>query len=182
MQFSFVGGDQGDWQVADMRTICGDVLAPVEYVDVVDHFPSSAPENGWLLRGVVSNLRYAERGEVKQLQAIQPPLQRPEATCAVLIPLRKTPAWWALPQDERRAIFEQHSMHTQIGLEYLPAIARKLHHGRDLGEPFDFLTWFEFAPHHTSLFDDLLRRLRASLEWSYVEREVEVRLVRVNAP
>jgi hypothetical protein len=164
-----------------MRTVCGDELAPVDYVDVVDNIPASKPSEGWLLRGVVSNLRYTEREELKQLQAIQPALQRPEATCAVLIPIRKTAAWWALPQDERRAIFEQHSMHTQIGLEYLPAIARKLHHGRDLGEPFDFLTWFEFAPHHKPLFDDLLRRLRASLEWSYVDREVEVRLLRAAA-
>lgn len=69
-------------------------------------------------------------------------------------------------------------MHTQIGLAYLPAVARKLHHCRDLGEPFDFLTWFEFAPQHGKAFDELLARLRDTLEWSYVEREVEIRLLR----
>ncbi|WP_200946873.1 MULTISPECIES: hypothetical protein [unclassified Roseateles] len=65
-------------------------------------------------------------------------------------------------------------------MRYLPAIARRLHHGRDLGEaePFDFLTWFEFAPGHASAFDDLLAALRASPEWAYVDRELEIRLAR----
>jgi len=46
-----------------------------------------------------------------------------------------------LTQDERRAVFEEQSHHTAIGLKYLPATARRLHHCRDLGteEPFDFL-------------------------------------------
>ena len=62
----------------------------------------------------------------------------------MLIPIRKNTKWWALTQDERRQIFEEQSNHTQIGLEYLPAIARRLHHCRDLAEPepFDFLTWY----------------------------------------
>ena len=60
-------------------------------------------------------------------------------------------------------------------MDYLPAIARRLHHCRDLSEsePFDFLTWFEFEEKHTAEFDKLLARLRASEEGKYVEREVE---------
>src|SRR4051812_31125880 len=71
-----------------------------------------------------------------------------KSTRAVLIPIRKNAEWWALTQDERRAIFERRSRHIGIGTRYLPAIARRLHHCRDLShqEPFDFLTWFEFAP------------------------------------
>jgi hypothetical protein len=80
-------------------------------------------------------------------------------------------------QDERRAIFEEESHHT-VGMEYLPGVARRLLHCRDIGEPFDFLTWFEFAPEHTQAFDELLVRMRSSKEWDYVEREVEVRLER----
>ena len=72
-------------------------------------------------------------------------LLRPQATRAALIPIRKTAAWWDLAQDERRAIFEEQSRHIGIGMEYLPAVARRLHHSRELGEPFDFLTWFEYA-------------------------------------
>jgi hypothetical protein len=30
--------------------------------------------------------------------------------------------------------------HDKTGLRYLPEVARRLHHSRDLGEPFDFLT------------------------------------------
>jgi hypothetical protein len=65
----------------------------------------------------------------------------------------------------------------------LPAVARKLHHCRDLSdsEPFDFLTWFEFAPADELAFDQLLAELRATGEWAFVEREVDIRLVREGA-
>jgi chlorite dismutase len=96
----------------------------------------------------------------------------------VLIPIKKSLEWWELAQDERRAIFEEESHHTAVGMDYLPGVARRLLHCRDIGEPFDFLTWFEFAPEHTQAFDELLMRMRSSKEWDYVEREVEVRLER----
>ena len=64
-----------------------------------------------------------------------------------------------------------------IGVEALPAVARRLYHSRDLGEDFDFLTWFEFAPDDAPVFDRLLLALRATEEWRYVDREVELRLV-----
>jgi chlorite dismutase len=95
-----------------------------------------------------------------------------------LIPIRKTDAWWALAQDERRAIFEDRSRHIGVGLEYLPAVARRLHHCRDLGEPFDFLTWFEYAPEDAGAFEELVRRLRQTEEWRYVDREIDIRLTR----
>jgi hypothetical protein len=83
-----------------------------------------------------------------------------------------------LSQDERRRLFQESSHHVATGLEYLPAIARRLHHGRDLGGPFDFLTWFEFAPEHTSASEELVNRLRETEEWDYIEREIDIRLVR----
>jgi len=174
--FSFVGADQGDWTVTHQRTLVGEGLAPVSRVTMLGS--QVAPSGTWALRGITSNERYVERAEKARLVAVQEGLGRPAARCAALIPIRKTAAWWALTQDERRAVFEAQSHHTEIGLRYLPAIARRLHHCRDLGEaePFDFLTWFEFAPGHASAFDDLLAALRASPEWAYVDREVEVRL------
>ena len=48
----------------------------------------------------------------------------------------------------------------------------------DLGEPFDFLTWFEYAPEHADAFEELVRRLRSTAEWRYVEREVDIRASR----
>lgn len=100
----------------------------------------------------------------------------PEATRAALIPITKFSAWWDLAQDERRAVFQETSQHTRIGLEYLSAVTRRPYHSRALGEPFEFLKSFEFAPEHESAFDALLDRLRATPEWNYVEREVDVRL------
>ena len=131
-----------------------------------------------MLQGATSNDRYVTRSEKELLIAKQEGLGRPAANCAVLIPIRKNAEWWALTQDERRKIFEEQSHHNQIGMDYLPAIARRLHHCRDLSEsePFDFLTWFEFEEKHTAEFDKLLARLRATEEWKYVEREVEVRV------
>ena len=125
-----------------------------------------------------SNPRYTNRAELDLLAQRQQGLGRVAATCAALIPIRKTEAWWMLAQDERRAIFEETSRHIAIGVEYLPAVARRLHHSRELGEQFDFLTWFEYAPEDAAAFEMLVHRLRATEEWRYVEREVDIRLDR----
>lgn len=178
-RYSFVGGKQGIWRVTDVRSIFGSSLDLVERVDVVNDVVAELPlDSLWVLQSFVSNIRYSKRDEVMALRAVQPTLNRSEAISAVLIPIKKSLHWWEMAQDERRAIFEEESHHTAVGLEYLPGVARRLLHCRDLGEPFDFLTWFEFAPEHTQAFDELLQRMRASKEWEYVEREVEVRLER----
>src|SRR2546428_8891206 len=61
---------------------------------------------------------------------------------------------------------------------YLPAIARRLYHCRGLDEPFDFLTWFEYAPADAAPLEQLVTRLRNTREWDYVEREIDIRLAR----
>jgi chlorite dismutase len=109
---------------------------------------------------------------------VQAGLGRPEATRAALIPIKKSQAWWDLTQEERRRIFEDKSQHIAASMKYLPAIARQLYHCRDLGEPFDFLTWFEFDPANAALFEELVAMLRGTEEWTYVEREVDLRLER----
>jgi chlorite dismutase len=165
-----------------MRTVVGEELEEIERLDIVQgEIPllSNSPSCdgiAWMLQGFTSNIRYSTRVEADELRSRQPPLQRPEATCAAFIPIKKSALWWDLPQDERRAIFEETSHHTAIGMEFLPAIARQLYHSRDLGGPFDFLTWFEYAPQHAGAFEDLVRLLRATAEWEFVEREVDVRL------
>jgi hypothetical protein len=177
--FTFVGGATGPWRVVRMETIAGEPLPEVPRIEVVSALLGSPPSGAaWLLRGFTSNERYVTRPERQLLVARQPPLGRSEAVNAALIPIRKSSAWWELTQDERRLVLEERSDHIKIGLRYLPAIARRLHHSRDLGEPFDFLTWFEFAPEHAAAFDELVYSLRASEEWKYVDREVDVRLVR----
>lgn len=175
--YTFVGGNSGPWRVSDMRTITGHGMDAVSHLQIVNDDLQQAPPNAtWALRGVVSNQRYTTRTELDSLKAVQPMLGRPEATCAVLIPITKSAAWWELAQDERREIIEARSAHIATGIRYLPAVARRLHHSRDIGEPFDFVTWFEFAPSDTASFYELVSMLRKTEEWRYVEREVEVRL------
>ena len=180
--FAFVGGAVGTWQVLDTRPVVGDSLPAVPCLSVVAAgAPVDAdPPAAWRLRGIVSNERYVERPEKDALVARQEGLGRPASTRAALIPIRKNAAWWALTQDERRQVFEAQSQHIAIGLRYLPSIARRLHHCRDLGidEPFDFLTWFEYAPADAGAFEELVGTLRESPEWRFVDREVDIRLTR----
>jgi hypothetical protein len=139
---AFAGGNEGAWRVRSVWAVVGAPLPTVEHLEVLEGAGAAPPSAAWTLHGVVGH----ERREHDELAARSPRLGRPEATRAALIPIRKSEAWWTLPHDERRAIFEERSRHMATGLEYLPAAARRLHHSRDLGEPFDFLTWFEFAP------------------------------------
>jgi hypothetical protein len=181
--FTFVGGKVGKWSVVSAKAIVGDPLPAVDRLDIVTGAVAALPKGGkWMLRGVTSNDRYVTRDEKKRLIKKQAALGRPEATHMALIPIRKSAKWWALTQDERRAIFEEKSKHVTIGLKYLPGVARRLHHCRDLGEsePFDFLTLFDFAKTDARAFDDMLVELRATEEWKFVEREVDIRLVRVD--
>jgi hypothetical protein len=179
---TFRGGQSGAWRIATLRAVTGEPLAAVRSLSVVHSEAIALPllpsPTAWRLAGVASHLRYVERTEKVLLEEVQVALGRPEARCAALIPIRKSSAWWELTQDERRGIFEDKSHHIAASLKYLPMIARQLYHCRDLGEPFDFLTWFEYAPEHAALFEDLVGTLRATEEWSYVEREVDVRVVR----
>jgi chlorite dismutase len=175
----FVGGPTGPWQIERIQPVTGQPLPPAACLAVFETRTADAVSaSSFVLRGSTGHVRYVEQSEKAALAAVTPPLSRPQATCAALIPIRKSDAWWELPQDERRAILEQRSRHMTRGLAYLPAVARRLYHARELGEPFDFLTWFEYAPEHAARFEELVSELRATEEWRYVEREVDVRLQR----
>jgi chlorite dismutase len=176
--FDFIGGDKGIWKEASIDTVSGHSLDNVSHIDILQSSVTKENSGVWTLTGFTSNVRYAEKAEREKLNAVQAGLGRKEATCAALIPIRKTEIWWTMAQDERRKIFEAKSHHTETGLKYLPAIARKLYHCRDIGQPFDFLTWFEYAPEHSNAFEDLVFSLRQTEEWLYVDREVDIRLVK----
>jgi hypothetical protein len=175
--FSFIADPQGPWSVTAQTTLAGEPWPAAQGLGLLAG-TQQAQGYPWVLRGITSNERYVEREEKQALVARQQGLGRPGATCAALIPIRKSAAWWALTQDERRQVFEAQSRHIQIGMNYLPAIARRLHHCRDLSEhePFDFLTWFEFEPASEGAFNHMLTELRATPEWRYVDREVDIRL------
>ncbi len=176
---AFAAGNTGSWRIERIDAIRGDGLAQAQRLAIDDGGAAAKRSNSaWTLQGVVSNLRYTTASEQQHLAVRQAGLGRNEATRAALIPIRKSDAWWELAQDQRRAIFEQQSKHIAIGADYLPAVARRLYHCRELGEPFDFLTWFEYTPQHEPVFDRLVARLRASEEWKFVTREVDIRLTR----
>lgn len=180
LQVAFVAASSGRWRIERLETVSGSPLASASHLRVVEGLSAtdSFGDESWVLRGATSNERYVTRVEHDALVSRQEPLGRLGSTRAALIPIKKSEAWWELAQDERRWVIEESSQHVALGLEFLPAVARRLYHGRDLGEPFDFLTWFEFAPGDAAGFEELVQRLRATEEWTYVEREIDIRLRR----
>lgn len=100
---------------------------------------------------------------------------------AVLIPISKSAAWWAMAQEERTAQFRSSGSakgHFAIGASYAARIFRRLYHARYLpGATWDFLTYFEFPREDEPTFRALLAELRdpcLNPEWEFVEREVEI--------
>lgn len=179
LHVTFRAGSTGIWEIDGICNVVGDTLPNASRLEIIETATLLHSDDGdWVLRGVTSNPRYTSRQELDRLAASQEGLGRPLATRAALIPIRKNAAWWALAQDERRAILEEQSHHIAIGLEYLPAVSRRLHHSRELGEQFDFLTWFEYPPEYASSFETMVSRLRDTAEWRYVDREVDIRLSR----
>ena len=174
----FRAGKEGTWTIERLEVVTGAPLEPAARLSVVEERELDARGAIWTLRGTPSYERYVRSAEQAELKSRSPQLGRPEATRAALIPIRKSETWWTLAHDERREIFEDRSNHIATGLRYLPAVARRLYHARDLGGPFDFLTWFEYAPGDAGAFEELVDRLRSTEEWKYVDREVDVRLAR----
>lgn len=175
---AFAGGDTGLWQVERVNAVVGPGLPIVSRLNMVEGRQDIPGTPTWILRGVTSNLRYTNQEEVAALVAKQEQLGRSHATLAALIPISKSEEWWQLSQDVRREVMEETSHHIAVGMQYLPAVARRLHHGRDLAAEFDFLTWFEYQPADAEAFEELVRRLRETAEWTYVTREVDIRLSR----
>ncbi len=89
--FTFAGGETGVWRVVRMDAVAGAPLPGIPRLDVAAGSVSPQPlGTKWLLRGITSNERYVVREEKDRLVAKQPSLGRAEATCAALIPIRKT--------------------------------------------------------------------------------------------
>ena len=116
----------------------------------------------------------ATRGELSQLSRTS------TGPLAVLIPICKSAAWWALAQEERQAYFTRgrHPGHTALGRPFAERIYRRLYHARYLpSSSWDFLTYFEFPESERPVFQELLAVLRApelNPEWAFVERESEI--------
>jgi hypothetical protein len=129
------------------------------------------------LIGVVQHLGYTEAERKRDLAAQSASESGP---CAVLIPIAKSAAWWALAQDERLALLRagRGEGHFAIGARYASRIYRRLLHCRYLPQSrWDFLTYFEFPEAQAPVFRELLQVLRdteRNPEWGYVEHETEI--------
>ncbi|OAI47969.1 hypothetical protein AYO44_08240 [Planctomycetaceae bacterium SCGC AG-212-F19] len=134
-----------------------------------------------LFRGVPQHLEYMSKAQREELKS-RPEFPASKDTIAVVIPIRKSAAWWALAHDERMAYFQKtadHKGHTALGTPYVDRIHRKLYHTRYAVETtgHDFITYFEFQREHEADFKRLLAALRdvkQNPEWNFVDREYEI--------
>jgi hypothetical protein len=139
-----------------------------------------------LLQGVPQHLEYMTNTQRDKLSS-RPEFPPSKNTIAVVIPIRKSAAWWALAHDERSVHFQQtegKKGHTAIGAPYVDRIHRKLYHTRYAVETrdHDFITYFEFDRKHTNDFKRLLTSLRdteQNPEWKFVDREYEIWMTKV---
>jgi len=178
---SFIGGKAGEYKINTISTISGSPIALCDFVSIKKETLSDSQRTNstWVLQGFASNLRYTTRPEKNILDEKPSVLGISENKCLAMIPIKKNSAWWLLTQDERRQILEEDSKHIEIGFKYLATINRQLYHSRDLGEVFDFITWFEFSEENEAQFNELLSKLRSTKEWTFVEREVDIRMTRI---
>jgi hypothetical protein len=142
-----------------------------------------ARAQGLLFYGLPQHLQYTTGEQRVELnRRSRQELLAGKDTVAVIIPIRKKAAWWAMPVDERMAYFQKKGDkigHTAIGAKYADRIYRKLYHTRYAVEAseHDFLTYFEFERRHTEEFKSLLAQLRdpqQNPEWEFVDREYEI--------
>jgi hypothetical protein len=141
-----------------------------------------------LFQGVPQHLQYTtgeQRADLNRRSRAELPAG--QDAIAVIIPIRKSAAWWSLPHDQRNAFFHKQDDkqgHTAIGAKYVERIYRKLYHTRYAVETteHDFITYFEFERKHTEDFQHLLAQLRdpqQNPEWRYVDREYEIWLAKL---
>lgn len=137
---------------------------------------------GFRAVGVVQHVLYTDADRRKELVAVSAGERGPRA---VLIPISKTDAWWALAQDERDRFFRPTAArpgHVEIGARHARTIFRRLYHARyQPGSEWDFLTYFEFTDADAGGFRALLAALRdpaLNPEWGFVERETEIWMTR----
>jgi hypothetical protein len=180
--YNYVGGSSGAWEVTAFSALRGEPLATVTHVDIVngrlDRIPAGA---SWILSGLVRNTRYVTREELVPPGKRRFAAHSPSPTCAALIPIRRSAAWWDLDVEARRELQHPQSQRAPFGLQYLQYLSAMIHrwqHRRDLSDQLDNVTWFEYEPRDATAFDDLLADWRASEEWTYIDRECDIRLVR----
>ncbi len=173
----YVGGATGSWRVDQIETFSGPDLTPVSHLEILGGRLGRVPQGtAWVLPAVVSSTRYITREDPRPAESSRSPVPESREPSAALVLIRKSDEWWNLAGATRQDIIEARSRQVDARLRMLPAIARRFTLHRDGSDAFDFLTWFEFDAQDSALINDLARAIRATDEWNYVEREIEIRL------
>jgi chlorite dismutase len=133
--------------------------------------------------GVTQELKYTNTETLKRLKAAAPKRDDGKSQPnAVVLPLSKTNAWWALPLDKRENYFNRRPKifgkkqlgHNAIGFMHISKIFRKLYHSRFIDSQQDFVTYFEFSNNNSEAYKKLLNGLRDETinpEWKYVQEK-----------
>lgn len=192
-------GHRTYYEVTSFNPVVGQPVHGIETGNHVVRVESNAPVmlephkpglHVVVFRGVTQHLHYTNKEDKEKLLAESRTEMEPSpSTTAVIIPIRKSPGWWALTQDQRQAFFHKTKAsegHTNIGLPFAGSVYRKLYHSRYTGSalPYDFVTYFEFPADHADDFSHLLTNLRdisKNPEWESVELEFEIRMTKVKA-
>lgn len=174
------------YQIDAVSTVRGEAGPRPEPGWTMVRWESDAPrpaQGAVVYQGSTGPLQYTSAAQVAALARSRQEFRNGGGTVrAVLIPIRKSAAWWALPAEERRSHFARQPAregHTQIGEPYVDRVFRRLYHagGQGTGRTYDFLTYFEFRQSDEAIFRDLLAKLRdpeRNPEWAYVDREWEI--------
>lgn len=133
--------------------------------------------------GVTQELKYTDHDTLQRLKDQAPKRGDGEAQPnGIVLPLSKTPEWWAMTLEKRQSYFfthpesfgNDHRGHNAIGFQYINRIFRKLYHSRFIDDRQDFVTYFEYADADADAFDKLLGGLRnpkVNPEWKFVEEK-----------
>jgi chlorite dismutase len=117
-----------------------------------------------LMQGLTKKANYVP-GFPDQLKAdlnvASEPVLKPYA---IVIPVRKSADWWALDQEKRAAMMQEH---TEATLPYLKTVKRKLYHSSGLDD-LDFITYFETSKLED--FHSLILSLEKVKEFQYTRR------------
>ncbi len=116
------------------------------------------------LHGLTKKSAYVPEFPDRMKTDLQAPSQAGTKFYAIMIPIRKDAEWWALDQNTRLALMQEH---TQAALPYLSTVRRKLYHSSGLDD-FDFLTYFETE--NLDDFHGLIRALEQVKEYRHNRR------------
>lgn len=116
------------------------------------------------LHGLTKKAAYVPGFPDRMKTDLQAPSEAETKSYAIVIPIRKDADWWALDQETRGALMQEH---TQAAIPYVPAVKRKLYHSSGLDD-FDFITYFETEK--LDEFHGLIRFLEQVKEYRHNRR------------